>query len=458
MMKQTTGSWRRIAEAILLGVIAIAMIALFRAVSGGGKLSPAGESGEINSGYPGPQILASGMSYPPPDRTPNPTPTPDGTGFPDPSGPTPLSTPTVPPMPTQIPTPVVTPVPLAKPPIIPLPTEGPVFPYQLVYREGEALYVYDSENKGGQFLLDVEADLSLYLNNEGPWGSPSPDGTRVALVLSTSAEPHQKGQPLPEYGIYLLDLATNQVQFLIEDGFDPVWSPDGTRLAYRGGTSGLWVVEVATGEAREIYKVDRERGHHVTDLDWSPDGKRLVFIDEVFRESASILEMDAEGSEPANVLLPWEGYTLSSPKWSPDGAQILFISIAGKSSSSNYFYNLWVMDSEGAGQIQLTYDLDITGKPYWSPDGNWIAFPGAMFYEEPEPLSDLWLIDNTGTELKRLTSNFTEQVSDINPVWSPDGKRIIFRKEQKEVWELSLVDGAQSLLPAVTSDFILLLK
>jgi Tol biopolymer transport system component len=162
------------------------------------------------------------------------------------------------------------------------------------------------------------------------------------------------------------------------------------------------------------------------------------------------------------VLVPSTMYWPSSPKWSPDGNEILFTYNAGKSSSSEAFYNLWVINPDGTGQTQLTHDILVL-RARWSPDGRWIAFDGPIAYEEPNPDYELWLIDGTGSTLKRLTSNTVNKASEAMPTWSPDGDRIFFVRGKSllrgeyEVWMISLADGTQTRLPSsVTSDFFML--
>ncbi len=432
---------------------------------------------EPQSGLPVPtaarssQVSPLATAVPPSPVSPLATPTrPSPVPTDDDVAPTPAPTTTPPPFPTPLPTPVVTPIPTVAPPIIPLSPEPASKLYTLVFRDGNVIRAINSDGTSERVLVDIRADQPLFLAGAGvkvdswEWGGPSPDGTQMALVLSNVEDWQSlpKGQK-PEYGIYLFELSTRRLRLLVQNGVEPVWSPDGARIAYRSTqTSGLWIVDVATGKAREIYAVDQKNEHFAAEMDWSPDGKRLVFLDEVFRQSHTLMVVGAEGAGPATVLVPSTIYWPSFPKWSPDGGKILFTYNAGKSSSSQHFYNLWVINPDGTGQIQITKDIDVH-RPRWSPDGRWIAFDGPIAYEEPEPEYELWLMDGTGSALKRLTSNTINKVSEAMPAWSPDGNCIFFirgtsfTRGEYEVWTISLVNGAQTNLPSsVTSNFFVL--
>lgn len=387
---------------------------------------------------------------------------PTPTLLPDDFPPTMAPTPTQPPVPTRLSTPVVTPIPTAVSPIIPLSAQT-TKPYMLAFHDKDVIRTVSISGtvSTDNVLLDVHAKSSFFLADERSniysWGNPSLDGERLAIVLSSveTLSSLSKNE-VPKFSIYLLDLSTGHLQSLVQNGVEPVWSPDGTRIAYRNQNSGLSVIDVTTGKAQEIYAVKPESGHFVTTIDWAPDSEHLVFSDAVFRESYAIVVADVEAVGSTATLVSSTTHWPRYPKWSPAGDKILFISSTGKSSGPDVIQNLWTMDPDGSEQIQLTHDVYVYDLPRWSPDGNWIVFAGPTAYEEPRPFYELWLVDKKGSEIKRLTSNMVEPVNESAPLWSPDGTQIVFVKDQNTVWALSLIDGSQMRVPSATKGFLVL--
>ena len=83
-----------------------------------------------------------------------------------------------------------------------------------------------------------------------------------------------------------------------------------------------------------------------------------------------------------------------------------------------YAGDLWIVSRNGGDARRLTTGIGIENNPYFSPDGNWIAFSG-----EYDGNTDVYLIPKTGGVPKRLTFHPSpDRVSG----WTPDGKNVLF--------------------------------
>lgn len=111
------------------------------------------------------------------------------------------------------------------------------------------------------------------------------------------------------------------------------------------------------------------------------------------------------------------GYQLThvdtgEPFPSPDGKKIVFeISIAG-------VYQLFIMNPDGTGQVQITHDPANHDTPAWSPDGRKIAYASDKTHH-----SVIYTINPDGTGEERITDDKHEY---IHPNWSADSSKIIY--------------------------------
>lgn len=240
-------------------------------------------------------------------------------------------------------------------------------PVQVLYapnmsRDGRRL-AYDVTPDGRRqavYVADIQGAL-LYRSPEGiseRLPGISPDGHLLAFWSRRSGVWHA----------YIVDLDTGELRQLTQQPgqlpYDnPIWSPDGKRLALRfwrpGGDSGYFIVDLQDGGLRYI----RDYVDAGSDFTWSPDGRQILFRTARERNSEIYL-YDLDNDQVRNLTN--DPATDFQPQWSPDGERIAFVS-----------------NRQGAGSIYLMnpdtsdlYPLYSQGGwgPLWSPAGDQIAF------------------------------------------------------------------------------------
>ena len=122
---------------------------------------------------------------------------------------------------------------------------------------------------------------------------------------------------------------------------------------------------------------------------------------------------------------------IGGTSWSPDGKQIAFVSnISGRN-------NIWLVPANGGWPTQLTIGEQRQVSPAWSPDGSWIAY--ASDYDGNEQW-DIFLVSPKTGEVVNLTT--TKEISEESPVWSPDSKQVAYTAKPKtgSSYEIDLMD------------------
>ena len=219
----------------------------------------------------------------------------------------------------------------------------------------------------------------------------------------------------------------------------PVWSPDGSRIAY-SVEGEIWVVDAnGTGHRRLT-----TTGFAAPTFDWSPDGSRIVYYG--YEDGTGVWVINADGT--GNRQLTTARLFGPSFGWSPDGSRIAYSIFYGREDGTG----LWVINADGTGNRELATTRYPAPFFDWSPDGTRLVYPA---YDRDSEETELWMIDADGPDKRRLvaTGHVVWQIG-----WSPDGSRIAYSAYGESasgsgLWVVS-VDGTDKR-QLVTTGFIL---
>ena len=79
---------------------------------------------------------------------------------------------------------------------------------------------------------------------------------------------------------------------------------------------------------------------------------------------------------------------------------------------------IYIMNSDGTGQTNLTQHIASDFQPAWSPTGEQILFASTR-----EGMSNLYLMDADGANVRKVFDDFRSRLA---PAWSPDGRQISY--------------------------------
>jgi Tol biopolymer transport system component len=170
-----------------------------------------------------------------------------------------------------------------------------------------------------------------------------------------------------------------------DDNFQPAISPNGKEIAF-SRASGRIVDDIIDQVAIYRMRLDGSHRRRVTlpprraaedsQVQWSPDGKRLVFVRHNITAKpagkGAVFVVNADGTRLRRIT-PWEMSAGDGPDWSPDGSRILF-----RAPETDDFLNsdMYTIRANGTGLKRLTHVPPGT-KLYsssFSPDGTSITF------------------------------------------------------------------------------------
>jgi Tol biopolymer transport system component len=228
--------------------------------------------------------------------------------------------------------------------------------------------------------------------------SATPPGANGKIVFSCPATPDPDGGVMRAICVMNPDGTgyTRILDGLVDgnSGDHPAWSPDGTKIAFRGNKN-------ASQAALDV-------------------------------PSGNIWVMNADGTNPIQLTFT---STDDRPVWSADG-RIAFISYRDHLDDRSFVTSIYVMNADGSNQHAVTTvdTQTFDDQPAWSPDGKRIAFVRFGFTQGSNSIDggfqEIFTVRDDGTDFRELTSAADASndagVSKNSPTWSPDGTRVAF--------------------------------
>jgi TolB protein len=198
-----------------------------------------------------------------------------------------------------------------------------------------------------ELLTGTEARISSHpgINVTGAW---SPDGGRIALAMSKDGNSE----------IYTISKdGKNTVRLTNNAAIDvsPAWSPDGSRIAFVSDRLGKPQIFIMNSDGSHVTRLTTSGAYNVSPR-WSPKGNTIAYCRQEGGFQIHVINVDGSN----DIQLTTAGSN-EHPRWSPDGRFITFSSTrAGKEG-------IYVMRSDGTGQVRVSRGSSADSHPTWSP-------------------------------------------------------------------------------------------
>jgi Tol biopolymer transport system component len=290
---------------------------------------------------------------------------------------------------------------------------------------------------------------------------PSPDGTKLVFDSSAALDGSDAVGTARNIWIVSADgTGLTALTKLSANGVScssPTFSPDGSKIVFASdralnGSDGLnttvniWVMNSDGTNPQPLTQLTAGAGSEAPVF--SPDGTKIAYASQRALDGSNasaggglnVWIMNADGSGATHLTSQTKAQ-VNLPVWSPDGTKIAFESQGAldgsDSNNAGSPFNVWIVNANGSGAKPLTkYTAASAGAddPSWSPDGTKIYFDsnGALDGSNSAgPANNIWSIAPDGTSVTAITKLTANRVADVGPVIvSPDGSKLFYESGQ----------------------------
>ena len=210
-----------------------------------------------------------------------------------------------------------------------------------------------------------------------------------------------------------------------EQDYMPAFSPTGTQILFvssRDDVPDLYLMDTDGTNVQRVFDAETHR----SDPTWSPDGKWITYQKGAWHDNRELYIASID--ERVEHRITWVGHAEAAPSWSPDGTEIAFVVNVPFINGIGPLVNTKIVFVDVQTRVEETFlpeKLPLMESPAWSPTGDVIAFSWGRLGLGQD--SALFIADRNGHEVKRVLAPIGDPaLSEVNPVWSPDGSELIY--------------------------------
>lgn len=263
------------------------------------------------------------------------------------------------------------------------------------------------------------------LRDDLPTSTPLPGPAGNGLIAYSSDGDIHLGDPSTG--------ATRPLTQTPEFEVNPIFSPDGTRIAFVRGDlhvdPALVVMRADGSDERVVLTVGADAKPNGP-FAWTPDGGSLVAgvdLPGTDYYDGVLAVVDAAGVDDLLLLtpplpkaigaMPFNGNAQVAPMFRPPAGDLILAGYDGESDSLTAFTADLAVRTELAADSLAEYEPFSVDKPTWSPDGTMISVD--IFIGEGRP--NLFLVDGDGSSARPIAEGRSAQ-------WSPDSSTIAYER------------------------------
>lgn len=333
--------------------------------------------------------------------------------------------------------------------------------------------------------------LEMYLDLESVSNPQiSPDGRHVVYTRGWVDKMNDRR----ESSIWIMNADGSKNRFLV-DGSGPIWSPDGTRIAYTasGEPEGSqifvrWMDD--EGATSQITRLESSPGG----IRWSPDGEHLSFTMNVDAEPAFMVNPPGrpagatwveaprvvtradyrqdrqgfvDGAWRHIFVVPAEGGTArqltdgdwnhSTGEWTSDGEELLFSSLRTADAELSWRESeVYAVDVASGGIRQLTTRRGQDSSPLPAPVGDLIAYRGTDFHTDTYRNSGVYVMNRDGSNSRLISGDFDRQINSMK--WAHDGSGLYLTVSSEGDRNIHFLDVDGGVEPISTGDHMFALS